>query len=168
MSTNLDHRDEYATSPARLHAALCSEQYWTDLVNTVAADVSTLDSFTSDGTSATIKLQQIVPSDKLPSVVAKIRPGDLVIRRTFTIGPFADQRATGSFGAEVDGAKATLSGTVTVTGTDDRSSIAYNGAAKVGIPLVGGKIEGAIVSNLSKLLDAEQEFTTGWLAANPG
>lgn len=167
MPTKLEHRDVYAVSTARLHAALCSEQYWTDLVRTVAPDVSSLESFTSDGSSVTVKLLQIVPADKLPSIVTKIRSGDLTIRRTFSIGPFSD-RSTGSFGAEVDGAKATLSGSVTVSGSDGQATLTYSGAAKVGIPLVGGKIESAIVSNLTKLFDAEAEFTADWLAANPG
>ena len=43
----------------------------------------------------------------------------------------------------------------------------FHGTVEVRVPLVGGKIESFISSQLVDLLIAEQRFTTRWLTENP-
>ncbi len=52
--------------------------------------------------------------------------------------------------------------------TDDpqRASLIFRGSVDVRVPLVGGKIESFIATQLVDLLIAEQRFTTAWLAGN--
>ena len=62
--------------------------------------------------------------------------------------------------ASVTGAPATVEATVSVTG--DPAAMQYSGSANVSIPFVGGKIEKAVIDELTKLLDAEHDETVTW------
>jgi hypothetical protein len=47
------------------------------------------------------------------------------------------------------------------------SRLQFTASVEVRIPLVGGKVENFIGSQLVELLIAEQRFTTAWLTDNP-
>ena len=47
------------------------------------------------------------------------------------------------------------------------SRLQFNASVEVRIPLVGGKVENFIGSQLVELLIAEQRFTTAWIKDNP-
>jgi hypothetical protein len=49
----------------------------------------------------------------------------------------------------------------------DGSELVVTAEVKVGIPLIGGKLEGVIAEQVGKLLAAESEFTGKWLAEHP-
>jgi hypothetical protein len=49
---------------------------------------------------------------------------------------------------------------------DGVSRLQFTATVEVRIPLVGGKIENFIGSQLVELLIAEQRFTTAWIRAN--
>lgn len=112
-----------------------------------------LESFSHDGDTVTVTCRQVVDADKLPSVVQKIRSGDIVIPRRTVLRRTGDS-ITGELGASIKGAPAKIEGKQTSSG--DPSSTRYTAAVSVGIPLVGGKIEKAIAEQLNRLLDAER------------
>ncbi|MFT4200547.1 DUF2505 domain-containing protein [Gordonia sp. (in: high G+C Gram-positive bacteria)] len=163
MATNMEHTVSYPFSTDRLWAVVTTEQYWRDLLAAINGDKGVLESFSRDGDTVTVVCKQVVDEEKLPSVVTKIRSGDLVIpRRTVLRRNGAD--VDGDLEASVDGAPASIKGTQVSSG--DPSSTRYSAAVSVGIPLVGGKIESAIGEQLYKLLDAERDATVDWEAGN--
>ena len=165
VSRRIEHSSSYPFPVAEVHAALTGEQYWRDRLAEVGGDGAALDAITPTASGGvTVTMTQAIPEDHLPSIVTKIRPGDLIITRTETWGPLVGGRATGTFAAEVEGAPAQISGNQTLAGENGTSTIDVNGAAEVKIPLVGGKIESAIADEILRLLDREQEFTGAWLA----
>jgi hypothetical protein len=50
--------------------------------------------------------------------------------------------------------------------SDGGSRLEFNATVQVNVPLVGGKIENFIGSQLVDLLIAEQRFTTVWITDN--
>lgn len=163
MATKLQHSIDFPCPPADFAAAVASEQYWNDLVANVAADVSELESFTATGDEVRVVMQQRVPEDKLPSLVTKIRPGDLHIARTVVWSTAGEVISTGTFGAVVDGAPAKVKGTQTLKAATGGSQVAFSGSVEVSIPFVGGKIEKAIAENVLQLMDAERDYTIEWI-----
>ncbi len=163
MATKLEHTVSYPFSTDRLWEVVTTEQYWRDLLDAMNHDKGVLESFSHDGDTVTVTCRQVVDADKLPSVVQKIRSGDIVIPRRTVLRRTGDS-ITGELGASVEGAPAKIEGKQTSSG--DPSSTRYTAAVSVGIPLVGGKIEKAIAEQLNRLLDAERDETLNWEAGN--
>lgn len=163
VSRRIEHSSTYTFPAAQVHAALTSEQYWRDRIAEVGGDGATLDEITvGDGTIAVI-MTQAVPADTLPGVVTKIRPGDLIIKRSETWAGLNDDQATGTFAAEVAGAPAKIGGTQKLSGQESDAIVEVSAEVAVRIPLVGGKVESVVADEILRLIDAEQEFTQSWL-----
>ncbi|SED10349.1 Protein of unknown function [Rhodococcus jostii] len=165
VSRRIEHSSSYAFPVAQVHAGLITEQYWRDRLDRVGGPGATLDEVTTGPGTISVAMSQSIPAEHLPSIVSKVRSGDLVIKRTETWGTLDGDRAEGTFTAEVQGAPATISGTQTLTATGSGSNVQVEGKADVRIPLIGGKIEGAIADEVLRLIAKEQGFTEQWLGA---
>ncbi|MGC4934287.1 DUF2505 domain-containing protein [Gordonia sp. DT30] len=163
MASPLNHSVSYPFSTDRYWEIVSTEQYWRDLLEATNSSHGRLESFTDDGTTITVEMLQGVPEDRLPSIVTKVRPGDLEIPRMMR---FTRDKSTvtGAMTASVSGAPADVDGELVVSG--DPATAAYTGNAKVAIPFVGGKIESAVIEQLVDLLENEQEKTVAWEAAH--
>jgi hypothetical protein len=66
----------------------------------------------------------------------------------------------------IPGAPVSLTGTAVLAPAGSGSRLQFTATVEVRIPLVGGKVENFIGSQLVELLIAEQRFTTAWLDDN--
>lgn len=163
VTRRIEHSATYPFSAAQVHAALTSEQYWRDRLAEVGGDGATLDEVTvGDGTIA-VRMTQAIPAEHLPGVVTKIRPGDLIIKRSETWAGLSGDDATGTFAAEVQDAPAKINGTQKLSAEATGAKVEVAAEAVVKIPLVGGKIESAIADEVLDLIEREREFTHSWL-----
>lgn len=163
VSRRIEHSSTYTFPVPQVHSALTSEQYWRDRIAEVGGDEATLDEITvGDGTIA-VRMTQAIPAEHLPGVVTKIRPGDLIIKRSETWAGLNDDQATGTFAAEVEGAPAKISGTQKLSGQDSGAIVEVSAEVAVKIPLFGGKIESVVADEILRLIETEQEFTQSWL-----
>jgi hypothetical protein len=79
-----------------------------------------------------------------------------------------DGTATATVTGAIPGAPVSLTGTAVLAPTDGGGSrLQFTASVEVRIPLVGGKVENFIGSQLVELLIAEQRFTTAWIKDNP-
>ncbi len=159
---------EYGGSVEQVHQAFSDEQYWLARLADSGADDYSLDSMTVDGNGINIVTTQRLRADRLPAVVTQFHRGDLSIVREETWSPIRDGRATATINLSVIGAPATLSGTAVLAPAKSGggSRLEFKATVQVNVPLVGGKIENFIGSQLVDLLIAEQRFTTVWIAEN--
>ena len=164
MPRPIEHSATYACSPATLHAALTDRAYWEARIEAVGGTGATLDSFARAAGGAEVALTQVIAAGNLPSIVSRIKAGDLSITRTETWGPLAADAATAEVTALVGGTPASVTGTTSLTGDATSTTVRTAGQAKVPVPLVGGRIEQAVADNVVKLLVAEARFTEQWLA----
>jgi Protein of unknown function (DUF2505) len=111
----------------------------------------------------TVRMVQMVPEENLPSLITKIRPGDLQIDRIQTWGPLEATGSKGSFEASIPGAPVKIGGTVALAADGAGSVMTLDGEVSVKIPLIGGKAESVGVAQLTKLLEWEDEFTAEWI-----
>ncbi|SIS17919.1 DUF2505 domain-containing protein [Williamsia sterculiae] len=169
MSSKLQRSVTYPFSVDRFWTVIGSKDYWLDLTAAGGELTTTIDNVEVLDDSVTVALLHTIPADKLPSAVTRIRSGDLPIARTvkWTRGP--KDSGAGTFAADVHGTPATAEGTVTLGPRDDNKKcvVTYDGTVTVKIPLVGGRIEGMIVSSLIQLLDNEARFTADWSTQHP-
>jgi hypothetical protein len=168
MPRSFDMATEYEGSVEQVHQAFSDEQYWLARLADSGADDYSLDSMTADGNGINIVTTQRLRADRLPAVVTQFHRGDLSIVREETWSPIRDGRATATINLSVIGAPATLSGTAVLAPAKSGggSRLEFKATVQVNVPLVGGKIENFIGSQLVDLLIAEQRFTTVWIAEN--
>lgn len=156
---------DYEGSVEQVHRAFADERYWRARLADSGADETTLDALnvTGDGAVEAITTQ-ILRANRLPGLVSQFHRGDLRIRREEHWQPVRDGASHGTVQGSVAGAPVSLSGTATLTTTDGGSRLSVHITVEVRVPLVGGKIEGFIGSQLTDLLKAEQRFTSVWIA----
>ncbi|GAC1411403.1 MAG: DUF2505 domain-containing protein [Mycobacterium sp.] len=168
MPRSFDMAAEYEGSVEQVHRAFSDEQYWLARLTDSGADVYSLDSMTVNGDGIYVKTTQTLRADRLPGVVTQFHHGDLSLVREETWTPVRDGLATATVDGSITGAPATLSGTAALAPAKSGggSRLAINATVQVNVPLVGGKIENFIGSQLVELLIAEQRFTTVWITEN--
>jgi hypothetical protein len=168
MPRSFDMAAEYAGSVEQVHQAFRDEQYWVARLADSGADDYWLDSMAVDGDGGIdVVTTQTLRSDRLPGVVTQFHRGDLSFVREEAWTPIRDGQATATVKGSIRGAPATLSGTAVLTSANSGGSrVQFTVTVEVNIPLVGGKIENFIGSQLADLLIAEQRFTTAWITEN--
>lgn len=165
MPRSFDMAAEYGGSVEQVHRAFSDEQYWLVRLADSGADDATLDSMTiGDDGSIDIITTQTLRVDRLPAVVTQFHRGDLSFRREERWSPVVDNQATVTVKGTILRAPATLVGDGVLAPAAGGSRLGLKTTVQVDIPLVGGKIENFIGSQLVDLLIAEQRFTSTWIA----
>lgn len=159
---------EYEGSVEQVHQAFSDEQYWLARLADSGADDYSLDLLTVDGDGIDIKTTQRLRSDRLPGVVQQFHRGDLSLIREEKWTPIRVGQATATLDLAIIGAPATLAASAVLAPAKSGASsrLEFKATVQVNVPLVGGKIENFIGSQLADLLIAEQRFTTVWITEN--
>jgi hypothetical protein len=168
MPRSFDMAAEYEGSVEQVHRALRDQTYWLQRLADSGADKATLDSMKvgSDG-GIDVVTTQVLRRDRLPGIVTQFHPGDLAIVREEVWSPVSDGSASATVTGDIPGAPVSLTGTAVLEPTDNGGSrLQFTVTVEVRIPLVGGKVENFIGSQLVELLIAEQRFTTAWIKEN--
>lgn len=105
----------------------------------------------------TIITRQAIPSSALPSMVASMIQGDPATERTENWKVDGDGY-TADFAVTVQGAPASLKGTMSLVDAGSGSTLNVVGSAAVPIPIFGAKIEGVIASQIAELLASEEAY----------
>ncbi|HEX2400455.1 MAG TPA: DUF2505 domain-containing protein [Mycobacterium sp.] len=168
MPRSFDMAAEYEGSVEQVHQAFSDEQYWLARLADSGADDYSLDSMTVDGQGIDIVTTQTLRVDRLPAVVTQFHRGELSFVREETWTPIRDGQATATINGSITDAPATLSGAAVLAPAKSGggSRLEFKATVQVDVPLVGGKIENFIGSQLVELLIAEQRFTTVWITKN--
>lgn len=173
MPRSFDLSADYENSVEEIHRAFLEEGYWKARLADIPVDEARLESMRlggesgDDGTVEVVTLQ-LVRSHNLHALVKQLHRGDLCVRRKETWGPITGGAATASIAGSIEGTP------VTVSGTADLSPIAESGGARlefritvqVRVPLIGGKVERLIGTQLAELVSREQRLTAEWIAGN--
>ncbi len=160
---------EYEGSVEQVHRALRDQSYWLARLADSGADTVTLESMEVDGRGGIdVVTTQVLRRDRLPGVATQFHSGDLAIVRKEAWSPIRDGSATAAVTGTIPGAPVSLTGTAVLGPTDNGGSrMQFTASVEVRIPLVGGKMENFIGSQLVGLFIAEQRFTTAWIKDNP-
>ena len=160
---------EYESTAEQVHRAFSDEKYWLVRLGDSGSDHATLDELVigTDG-GMRIRTTQTLQADRLPAVVTQFHRGDLSFVREEIWTPMVDGRATAVIVGKIPGAPAGLTGAAELAPASAPlgSRMAFTASVEVRVPLVGGKIETFIGSQLFHLVRAEQRFTTVWINEN--
>lgn len=160
---------DYGATVEEVHRAFSEESYWLARLADSGADDATLESISvGDDGSIDVVTTQVLRSDRLPGLVTQFHRGDLCIRREETWGPVTGGTAQATVTGSILDAPVGLTGTAVLAPLPESGGarLTFRATVEVRIPLVGGKIENFIGSQLVELLIAEQRFTTIWISQN--
>lgn len=167
MPRSFDMATDYAGTVEQVHDAFCDEQYWTSRLAASGADEWTLNDFSVGGDGGVdVVTTQVLRADRLPGVVHQFHRGDLEIRRAETWTGLADGGAQAAVASSIVRAPVTLDGEASLSAVGEGARLVFHAVVEVAIPLVGGKMEKFIGTQLINLLNTEQEFTTRWITEN--
>ncbi|MFY9768524.1 MAG: DUF2505 domain-containing protein [Mycobacterium sp.] len=170
MPRSFDMSTDYGATVEEVLRAFSEEQYWLARLADSGADDTTLDSMqvggpSGDDGSIDVITTQILRSDRLPGVVTQFHRGDLRIRREERWAPVTNGSSTAAVSGSILDAPASLTGSAVLEPVAESGGarLKLRATVEVRIPLVGGKLENFIGSQLVELLIAEQRFTTVWI-----
>ncbi|OBF28697.1 DUF2505 domain-containing protein [Mycobacterium sp. ACS4331] len=165
MARSFDLAAEYPGSVAEVHSALSDRQYWLSRLADSGADDAVLDALTVGAAGGLrVATTQVLRADRLPGLVTQLHRGDLRITRQEVWSPVTGGTSTATIAAAIPGAPVSVTGSGRLQGTATGSKADFRVEVEVKIPLVGGKVEGFIGTQLVELLVSEQRFTSSWIA----
>jgi hypothetical protein len=111
----------------------------------------------------------VLRADRLPAVVTQFHRGNLRIRREERWEPISNGSATATVTGSILDSPASLTGTAVLEPLPESGGarLTFRVTVEVRIPLVGGKLENFIGSQLVELLIQEQRFTMRWIGETP-
>src|ERR1700722_4926960 len=170
MPRSFDMSTDYVVTVDEVFRAFSDEQYWLARLADSGADDTPLDLMqiggpARGGGTLHVVTPQVLGADRLPGVVTQFHRGDLRIRREERWEPIIDGSATGTVTGSILDSPASLTGTATLEPVAESGGarLQLRATVEVRIPLVGGKLENFIGSQLVELLIREQHFTTTWI-----
>lgn len=159
MPSRFEHRATFSAPVDTVYSVLVDKAFLTARLRDIGGKGAALLDHSTSANTAAYKLRQGVPADKLPSAVKSLVGGDLVVER--------EERWQGheSAGrATITGVPAQITSRSRLTARGDAAELVVSAEVKVGIPLIGGKIEKVVAEQVTKLLAAEAEYAEKWLA----
>ncbi|SOJ53207.1 hypothetical protein MSIMFB_00707 [Mycobacterium simulans] len=173
MPRSFDMSANYEGSVEEVHRAFYETDYWTARLAETPVDVASIESLRiggesgNDGTIEVVTVQTL-HSHNLPGLVTQLHRGDLSVRREESWTPISDGIATASIAGSIVGAPVNLWGTAVLSPSAETggSRMSAQITIQVRIPLIGGKLERLIGTQLRELVALEQRFTTKWIANN--
>lgn len=164
MPRSFDMSTDYAESVEAVLRAFGDEQYWLARLTDSGVDDSTLNSMAVGDGVIDVVTTQVLRSDRMPALVTQFHRGDLRIRREERWEPIVDGSATATVTGSILDSPASLTGTAVLEPLDNGGArLKFRATVEVKIPLVGGKLENFIGTQLVELLIREQRFTTTWI-----
>jgi hypothetical protein len=172
MPRSFELSADYDDSVEDVHRAFGTEEYWRARLADIPVDDARLESLRvggdsgDDGTIDVVTLQ-MVRSHNLAALVKQLHRGDLCMRREETWGPVTDGVATASIVGSIVDTPVNVAGTAELSPNGDGGArLTFRITVAVRIPLIGGKVEKLIGTQLAALVTREQRFTTEWITAN--
>ena len=164
MPTRFEHRAPFSAPADTVYSALVDRAYLEERLRDLGGKGAALIEYAGTGDEVSFRLRQGLDGERLPGAVRAILKGDLVVERAERWQLDGGTHAA-SGGASISGVPGDIRSRTRVEGrAGGGSELVVSAEVKVGIPLVGGKLEAVIAEQVGKLLAAESEFTAKWLA----
>lgn len=165
MPRSLQHSAEFAHPVEKVLAALTDEDALRERLAAVGGQNAELLSHEKSAAGVSYTMRQGIPADKLPGVISKLHPGDLIVTREQTWRSLDDGTARGTGKAHVSGVPGAITVETQLLKHADGAKLQVSGQVKVSVPLIGGKIEQTIAEQVGRLLTREDAFVAKQLDA---
>ncbi|HEV7648265.1 MAG TPA: DUF2505 domain-containing protein [Actinophytocola sp.] len=163
MATSLEHRSTFAATADVVFQTLVDEAFLTQRLRDIGGKNAALLDHSRDGDRVTFRMRQGVDASRLPGAVRSMLNGDLVVEREERWQPDGGAYA-GRSRVSITGVPGDIEGRSRVAAAGSGTALVITAQVRVGIPLIGGKIEKVVAEQVGKLLATEGEYADKWLA----
>ncbi|RJQ78044.1 DUF2505 domain-containing protein [Pseudonocardiaceae bacterium YIM PH 21723] len=166
MASRMETRLSYPFPATRVRSALVDPNYLRAKLASVHGDNSevTEHSVAPDG-GVQYTLALPIPLDKLPSIAKTLVPAGERLRRT-EVWSSSQDAPTMTSSVVVPNAPARIEATARLEAEGAGSVIVTDLTVSISVPLVGGKIEKALIKQLTEVLEKEHRFDLEWLESD--
>jgi hypothetical protein len=164
MSKKFTNTDPYDASVDQMWAMICNQDYWTAKYESLGASNVRFTQFTADDDTLTLVNERDVPAD-LPSFAKKIIGDTNHLTHTERWTRSGDSAAC-TIEIQVKNLPGGTTGTMELNPSGSGSTWSADFDIKVGIPMVGGKLEGLLKDETGSNFRQEKSFNDQWLATN--
>ena len=164
MSKKFTNTDPYDATVDQLWAMISTQEYWTSKYESMGASNVTFTQFNVSDEAVTVVNERDVPAD-LPSFAKKIIGETNHVTHTERWTRSGEQ-ATCSIEIQVKNVPGGTTGTMEMKPSGSGSTWSADFDIKVGIPMVGGKLEGVMKDETASNFKQEKAFNDQWLANN--
>jgi len=162
MAKRITHVMTYDTSLSEVAAMLADADFRREVCerqHVLRSDVAVK----PDGEGMQVRIEQFQAADGIPSFARKFVGDEIHIVQTESWGSADRADVT----VAIPGKPGDMSGSAVLEESGGRTTETVDLTVKVGIPLVGGKIEGLIADLLLRALRTEEKVGQEWLARTP-
>jgi len=163
MPTSLEHRSTFAVAADVVFQTLVDEAFLAQRLRDIGGKNAALLDHSRDGERVTFRMRQGVDASRLPGAIRSMLNGDLVVEREERWQPEGDAYA-GTSRVSITGVPGEIHGRQRIAAAGAGSTYVVTAQVRVGIPLIGGKLEKVVAEQVEKLLAAEGEYADKWLA----
>ncbi|OBG76377.1 MULTISPECIES: DUF2505 domain-containing protein [unclassified Mycobacterium] len=169
MARSFDVVAESPASVEQIHAAFAREAYWRARIAAGGAEaVTTLDALDIDASGAvSVRVVQHLGRQLLPGLIAKVVPGEVRLVHSETWRPDGERQVRGQINVSASAGLGSGRADMWLAPSGQGSQLRSEVRVEVKIPLVGGKLEKSIGSDLAKSVPEIVRFTTEWISENP-
>jgi hypothetical protein len=166
MATSIEHLTSFSARADSVYSAQVDPAFLQDRLKAVGGpQTELLGQQLSEG-GVTVRLRQGVPAGQLPSAVRTFLSGDLVVARKEIWRGVGDGEFEGRLRATIPGVPGEITARTLVADlVEGGCEWVTTAQIRVGIPLLGAKVENLLAEQVRKLMAAETEFTGTWLAS---
>ena len=159
MAKPIKHEMTYDASLAEVAAMLGEADFRRAVCDRLGVLRSEVD-VTPDGAGKRVRIEQVQAAQGIPSFARKFVGDEITIVQEEEWGAADKADVT----VTIPGKPGDMTGTATLTESGGRTTEVVELTVKVGIPLVGGKLEDLIAGLLLKALKTEEKVGREWLA----
>lgn len=164
MSKKFTNTDPYAADMGQMWAMLSDQNYHQGKYESLGAANIRFTSFSADDTSITMVNERDVPAD-LPGFAKKIIGETNHVTQTERWTRAGDS-ATCAIQISVKNLPGGTTGTMDITPSESGCTWSADFDIKIGVPLVGGKLEDLMKNETASNFAQEKVFNDQWLAEN--
>ncbi len=154
------HEIRYDATPEQVHAMLMDPAFREEVCEAATATIRYDVDVDASGDETIVRVEQFQPATHIPSFARKFVGDEIEVRQTEKWS----EPTGGSLLVEIPGKPGKLSGTITLEPDGAGTLETVSGNLKVGIPMVGGKLEQMISDLLKVALRSEEKVGRSWLA----
>lgn len=165
-----DHTVEFPASPTEVARMLADRDFTDRRVRAAGATRHTASITESDDGSFLLDVEATIPTTIIPATYRGLVGDSFVVRiEEQWSAPGADGGRTAEFGLNVSGVPARVNGTQALRPiAGGATALDYRGDVTCSIPLLGRKIESAVVGAVDTVLEAERRVGLAYLAEQEG
>ncbi|RZQ64320.1 DUF2505 domain-containing protein [Amycolatopsis suaedae] len=163
MASRIDHRAQFDRPVADVFQALSEDTVLRARLDLLGGKHGALPEHSKDDNGVRYKLVQGIGAEQLPQAVRTLHSGDLIVHREQQWTRSGEGYA-GTATAHVNGVPGEITARTELVSDGEGSVLRTIGEVKVRIPLFGAKLESVIAEQVTKLLEAEAQFTRRWLS----